>query len=60
MLLDEADVFLARRHLNDLNRNSLVSGELCHQYYITFLTCCGCVANLPLVFLRVLEYYNGS
>lgn len=27
MLLDEADVFLERRQLNDLKRNSLVSGN---------------------------------
>lgn len=27
MLLDEADVFLERRQLSDLKRNSLVSGN---------------------------------
>ncbi|KAF8544618.1 P-loop containing nucleoside triphosphate hydrolase protein [Trichophaea hybrida] len=41
MLLDEADVFLARRHLSDLKRNSLVSVFLrVLEYYngILFLT----------------------
>ena len=30
LLLDEADVFLEERTLSDLDRNSLVSGELRH------------------------------
>lgn len=33
MLLDEADVFLERRQLTDLKRNSLVSGK----YYPKFI-----------------------
>ena len=56
LLLDEADVFLARRDKQDLKRNALVSGEL--RLAVIDLS------NLPayvmrLVFLRVLEYYAG-
>lgn len=55
VLLDEADVFLEQRSMHNLERNALVSGlsqpadsmrsEMTH--HIT-------------VFLRVLEYYDGS
>ncbi|KUI62527.1 ATPase family AAA domain-containing protein 3 [Cytospora mali] len=38
MLIDEADVFLERRHVSDLKRNSLVSVFLrCIEYYRGFL-----------------------
>lgn len=33
MLLDEADVFLEKRSMSDLQRNSLVSGQSSHQIY---------------------------
>ena len=32
LLLDEADVFLAERNLEDLDRNALVSGEFCRMF----------------------------
>ena len=32
ILIDEADVFLERRQVKDLQRNSLVSGELVSYY----------------------------
>ncbi|KAJ2996679.1 hypothetical protein NUW58_g900 [Xylaria curta] len=44
MLIDEADVYLERRQLTDLKRNSLVSGL---------------VTSVPIVFLRSVEYYRG-
>lgn len=53
LLLDEADVFLSQRTKTDLQRNALVSGEsdpLCGKEK-TSLTI--------IVFLRVLEYYQG-
>lgn len=35
MLIDEADVYLERRVVSDLKRNSLVSGMLHLQFYFT-------------------------
>ena len=52
LLLDEADVFLARRNKTDLKRNALVSGD-------TLLSPESTSSNIPAVFLRVLEYYAG-
>lgn len=52
VLLDEADIFLEQRSLVDLKRNALVSGK--HN----------CLTTKPelisVVFLRVLEYYDGG
>ncbi|KAJ4362085.1 hypothetical protein N0V83_011027 [Neocucurbitaria cava] len=50
LLLDEADVFLARHSSDQLRRNALVSGKL---MIVTVLN------NNHAVFLRVLEYYAG-
>jgi hypothetical protein len=55
LLLDEADIFLAQRSENDVQRNALVSGMPCMISYPTEYV----VANGTLVFLRVLEYYEG-
>jgi SpoVK/Ycf46/Vps4 family AAA+-type ATPase len=52
LLLDEADVFLAQRSSSDLERNAVVSG-LWSSPFLKAL--CNCF----LVFLRVLEYYEG-
>lgn len=52
LLLDEADVFLSQRTKTDLQRNALVSGEsdpLCGKKKLLTI----------IVFLRVLEYYQG-
>jgi hypothetical protein len=51
LLLDEADVFLEERSLNDLQRNSLVSGKHATFHFRSLLTIS--------VFLRILEYYEG-
>lgn len=71
LLLDEADVFLAQRSEHDIQRNALVSGELpeshpisSHQYRILYLPEIGRprIADpllSTIVFLRVLEYYEG-
>ncbi len=37
LLLDEADVFLSQRSVSDLQRNSLVSGELCGNFRFSCL-----------------------
>ncbi|KAI1139707.1 hypothetical protein F5Y05DRAFT_330604 [Hypoxylon sp. FL0543] len=58
LLLDEADVFLAKRDQKDVQRNGLVSGEAkdLSPFLSPFLT----LTYLPtLVFLRILEYYSG-
>ena len=34
ILIDEADIFMEQRNLNDLERNSLVSGIILHCFYI--------------------------
>lgn len=52
VLLDEADVFLEKRLLHDLDRNALVSGMACHTKSKKLLL-------IHVVFLRVLEYYDG-
>lgn len=55
LLLDEADVFLAKREKGDITRNGLVSGisqrmmSFPMTHVLSFLT----------VFLRVLEYFSG-
>lgn len=56
LLLDEADVFLSRREVGDLQRNALVSGT-----YDLFFSLVLRILKLTklLVFLRVLEYYPG-
>ena len=53
LLLDEADVFLATRERGDIARNGLVSGQLRHAIQVWKH------AKLPIVFLRVLEYFAG-
>lgn len=55
LLLDEADVFLAKREKGDITRNGLVSGQL--QSWIKIRS--DTFAKLPTVFLRVLEYFSG-
>ena len=54
VLLDEADVFLEQRTLQDLQRNALVSGR---EYGPKPLLC---TSLTRIVFLRVLEYYDGT
>ena len=54
LLLDEADVFLEERSMADLQRNSLVAGD-----DTTILSCTKRATNMQLVFLRILEYYDG-
>ncbi len=54
LLLDEADVFLEERSMSDLKRNSLVSGKKPTQ-----LARSSWLKRLCLVFLRILEYYDG-
>jgi hypothetical protein len=53
VLLDEADVFLEERSLSDLQRNGLVSG------ISSVKARSGPALKLHIVFLRVLEYYDG-
>jgi hypothetical protein len=53
MLIDEADVYLERRQVTDLKRNSLVAGK--H----TFLYTSNHHLTNLLVFLRCIEYYRG-
>lgn len=52
VLLDEADVFLEKRALHQLERNALVSGKIRHFTNKN-------PTNICAVFLRVLEYYEG-
>lgn len=52
LLLDEADVFLASRTADNIERNALVSGKLS-------LFPFRALSNCSPVFLRVLEYYDG-
>ncbi|KAH0566001.1 hypothetical protein GP486_000592 [Trichoglossum hirsutum] len=54
LLLDEADVFLAKRGGDDMQRNSLVSGMINVPAVVRWLK-----LTSDLVFLRVLEYYSG-
>jgi hypothetical protein len=51
LLLDEADIFLEERTIADLERNSLVSGNLHTTHSSNSVA-----ANLEPVFLRILEY----
>lgn len=53
VLLDEADVFLEQRQLQQLERNALVSG------IVTLLSNAEKYRLIVPVFLRVLEYYDG-
>jgi len=53
LLLDEADIFLEERTIADLERNSLVSGNS-HTYKLPLRR-----LTRNLVFLRILEYYDG-
>ena len=53
LLLDEADIFLAKRQHGDLHRNALVSGKNHSLGHILSW------ADSCVVFLRVLEYYSG-
>jgi SpoVK/Ycf46/Vps4 family AAA+-type ATPase len=55
LLLDEADVFLAKREKGDIHRNSLVSGKFCRHARLER----SISLTVVLVFLRVLEYYSG-
>lgn len=55
LLLDEADVFLSRRDPKDFKRNGLVAGPRTPESYPLV----GLKLIIPLVFLRVLEYYAG-
>ena len=52
VLIDEADVFLEQRTVQDLNRNCLVSRKSYRNPKSSLLI-------MALVFLRVLEYYEG-
>ena len=54
-MLDEADVFLEKRQLTDLNRNSLVSGE---GNFVPTASLWTSNDNCA-VFLRAVEYYRG-
>ena len=55
LLLDEADVFLAKRDKQDLKRNAMVSGKLTKSSKHEMIS----FSKRLLVFLRVLEYYAG-
>lgn len=58
LLLDEADLFLAKRDVGDMERNSLVSGE----YSVPWGNFRGRRTDVLIifaVFLRVLDYYDG-
>lgn len=62
LLLDEADVFLAQRSEDDIQRNALVSGSFSIPISLYFMPLIPRVSDLLLsttVFLRVLEYYEG-
>lgn len=67
MLLDEADVFLEKRSVSDLQRNSLVSGQSSHLLGVTLFasillimtTACWHSTYSFIVFLRIVEYYRG-
>ena len=56
LLLDEADVFLAKRNKDDVKRNGLVSGKSYGNERHFNAMICSCL----LVFLRILEYYPGN
>ncbi|KAM5362071.1 hypothetical protein ACJZ2D_012738 [Fusarium nematophilum] len=52
LLLDEADIFMEQRSASDLRRNQLVSAKF--SGLVTFSP-----NKSDIVFLRVVEYYNG-
>lgn len=54
ILIDEADVFLEKRTVADLQRNSLVSGEC-----LNSLRHARSGQLIVAVFLRCMEYYTG-
>jgi AAA+ superfamily predicted ATPase len=54
VLLDEADVFLQQRSGSDVKRNALVSSR-----FGSWLAFTEVKADDPIVFLRLLEYYEG-
>jgi len=56
LLIDEADVFLARRTSSDFARNGLVAGKFCPPGAAPWVRP---TDLFMLVFLRVLEYYAG-
>ena len=61
ILLDEADIFLERRSLRDLERNRLVSGKLCSADILPFEATRGVLTrNYRAVFLQTLEYFEGT
>lgn len=57
LLLDEADVFLAKRNKDDVKRNGLVSGRIYICIQVVIVT--ESLLILYTVFLRILEYYSG-
>ena len=59
LLLDEADVFLAKRSPDQLKRNGLVSGEVSLSNTIGLPVDSQTLTYAVSVFLRVLEYYAG-
>ena len=56
LLLDEADVFLEQRSVHELERNKLVSGQWSNMWPPVLIAS---VVEHRLVFLRILEYYEG-
>ncbi|KAI9675245.1 MAG: hypothetical protein M1822_008982 [Bathelium mastoideum] len=57
ILLDEADVLLEKRSYEDLGRNSLVSSKYSRSPIISTVE--RDRSDAPLVFLRMLEYFEG-
>jgi len=63
ILLDEADVFLAKRTATDLKRNAYVSGKPPARSWMTTIGSASRVSwwlILRKVFLRLIEYYKGT
>lgn len=58
LLLDEADVFMAKRDWHSMERNAAVSGRL-NKVQSESLAIASHDDNKLTVFLRVLEYYSG-
>lgn len=60
LLLDEADIFLESRSASNLERNELVSSESrLRRTLIRISTSSLSMSNICVVFLRLLEYYQG-
>lgn len=53
VLLDEADVYLERRSVNELRRNSIVS-SISNAFLVAY-----CALIFLVVFLRALDYFQG-